>query len=641
MCGFVGFVQAPDAPAFADGEGALMRAAEAIRHRGPDDGDVWLAGDGRTGLGFRRLSILDLSEHGRQPMASADGRYVIAYNGEIYNFRDLRAELDGEGPHAWQGHSDTEVLLELIRRRGVLPALERLDGMFAFALWDTHEETLTLARDRFGEKPLYYGWSGGAFVFGSELKALKVLPGFDGELDREALALYFRYRYVPGARCIYKAYNKLLAGCAVTLKAGKTEHHRYWDPTSEAAQAFARPFEGTYEEALDELDRTFRASVQHRLEADVPLGAFLSGGIDSSLAVAYAQKGSARDVNTYTIAFAEQHFNEAPYARQVAQHLGTHHTEIEVTERDALQVVDTLAQMYDEPFADPSQLPTAVLCAKARDHVTVALAGDGGDELFCGYGRYAAQVRRWQAVKGLSPAAKARAAAWAGRLPVEALNALDGLRGKPGKLGRKWLTKLLDRSSTQAEEFFMFAASFWRDGVPVKGVEMAERALFAPAPLALGDAPDVRRFQILDTAMYLPDDVLVKTDRASMAASLEVRTPFLNGDLARLAWSLPFDWMDPARVGLKTVLKDLLARHVPRELFERPKMGFDAPVRQWLRGELKSWGEELISDPCPLAQEHLDMARIADRWLAHQKGLNAEGDLWPALVMLAWMRTNA
>ena len=620
--------------------GVLALAADAIRHRGPDDGGTWVGAEGRCGLGFRRLAIVDLTEHGHQPMTSSDGRYVIAFNGEIYNFKSLRVQLDGEAHHTWKGHCDTEVLLEMIRRRGVEATLNQLDGMFAFALFDKVDGTGTLARDHFGEKPLYYGWSQGAFVFGSELKALKALPGFQGALDRESLALYFRYRYVPGSRSIYQSYRKLEAGSILTLKDGDAKIRRYWDPAHEAKQAFSSPFQGTREEALDEVSRLFSLSIARRLEADVPLGAFLSGGIDSSLAVAVAQQASGRAVNTFTIGFSEQHFNEAPYAKVVADRLGSNHTEVTVSEQDALAVVDTLAAMYDEPFADPSQLPTAVLCAKARTHVTVALAGDGGDELFCGYGRYLNHVQRWSRLASLSPAARARAAGLAQRLPVGLLNGLDGLRGKPGKLGAKWQSRLMDRSIASAETYFMSASSFWRDGVPVQGVDHLERDLFAPVPLDLGVATDVQRFQILDTGQYLPDDVLVKTDRASMAASLEVRTPFLNTDLARFAWSLPFEMMDPARHGLKAILKDLLARHLPREDFERPKQGFDAPIRQWLRGELKSWGEGLVMAPSALALEHLDMARIQARWSAHQQGLNAEGDLWPALVMLAWMREN-
>ncbi|HEY9164337.1 MAG TPA: asparagine synthase (glutamine-hydrolyzing) [Magnetovibrio sp.] len=640
MCGFVGFIRTSDAWPLADAAVALATAADAIRHRGPDDGGTWVSADGGVGLGFRRLAIVDLTEHGHQPMASEDGRYLIAFNGEIYNFRDLRAQLDGERPHSWQGHSDTEVLLEMICRKGVEETLNRVDGMFAFALWDKAEETLTLARDRFGEKPLYYGMSDGAFVFGSELKALKALPGFRTNLDRDSLALFFRYRYIPGQRCIYQAYHKLEAGTFLTLKGGVEHMHRYWDPATEARTALANPFQGGREEALEEVSRLFQASVARRLESDVPLGAFLSGGIDSSLAVAYAQRASDRPVNTFTIGFPEKHFDEAPFAKAVAKHLGTNHTEIEVSQSDALELVGSLATMYDEPFADPSQLPTAVLCAKARAHVTVALAGDGGDELFCGYSRYVSQVRRWKQISGLSPAAKQRAELLGRNLPVAFLDALGSLRGKPGKLGRKWLTRLQDRSCEDPETFFMQASSFWRDGVPVQGVGRLERALFAPVSLALGAAADVQRFQILDTGMYLPDDVLVKTDRASMAASLEVRTPFLNADLARFAWSLPFEQMDPARHGLKAILKDLLARHLPREEFERPKQGFDAPIRQWLRGELKVWGEDLVFAPSALAMEHLDVARIQARWTAHQKGLNEEGDLWPALMMLAWMREN-
>lgn len=637
MCGFVGFLALSDRPYAQVVD--VSRAADTIRHRGPDDQGVWLSSDGAVGLGFRRLAILDLSEHGHQPMASSCGRYTIVFNGEIYNFQDLRAEMDRQQPCAWRGHSDTEVLLELIRRRGIEAALQAADGMFAIALWDEQDRTLTLARDRFGEKPLYYGWSDGALVFGSELKALKALPGFRDDLDQNAIAEVFRYRYVSGARCIYRHYRKLQAGHYLVLKNGAGEPRSYWDTEQEARQAFANPFTGTRDDALEQLDALFKASISRRLESDVPLGAFLSGGIDSSLSVAYAQMVSSRPVNTYTIGFEHEHFNEAPFAKKVADHLGAHHTEITVGEQDALAVVEHLAHIYDEPFADPSQIPTAVLCAKAKDHVTVALAGDGGDEFFCGYGRYDHHIRRWRRTAAMSPLNRRLSRRLADALPVEGLNALDGLRGKPGKLGRKVLGRLLDRGTDQAEAFFLSASSYWRDGLPVHGWGRQEHALFTPLPLELGECTDVERFQILDALRYLPDDVLVKTDRASMAASLEVRTPFLNPELVRFAWSLPFDMYDPQRFGLKVMLRDLLVRHVPRDLFERPKMGFDAPIRQWLRGDLKAWGEALVMDPGVQAQEHLDMVRIQSRWRAHQKGLNAEGELWPALMMLNWMQS--
>jgi len=632
MCGFVGFLSSQP---MENASEILMQATGIIRHRGPDDDGLWVSGDACVGLGFRRLAILDLTDHGHQPMASTDGRYKIVFNGEIYNFKDLRAKLDKDQPHDWQGRSDTEVLLEMICRFGVEQTLAELDGMFAFALYDSQDHSLTLARDRFGEKPLYYGWSGDAFVFGSELKALKALPDFEGTLDREALSLFFRYRYVPGTRSIYKAYKKIKAGTFLILKQEAVETRTYWDPVVEARRAFENPFQGSRDEALDEVSRVFEHSVAQRLESDVPLGVFLSGGVDSSLVTAFAQQASAKPINTFTIGFDHKHFDESPYAKKIADRLGTQHVQTIVGEKDICDVVKNLATMYDEPFADPSQLPTAVLCAKARENVTVALAGDGGDEIFCGYGRYLSQVKAWQ-----NKRTPGIAGALIEQVPVGLLNSLDGLRGKPGKLGQKYLTRMIDQSSTQAEEFFMFASSFWRDGVPVKGVDAFERGLFAPDELDLGAAKDVQRFQILDTQMYLPDDVLVKTDRASMAASLEVRTPFLNAELARLAWSLPFDQVDLTAHGLKSILRDLLARHIPREEFERPKQGFDAPIRQWLRGDLKTWGQDLIENPSGLAVEYLDMKRISARWSDHQKGRNLEGDLWPALVMLAWMQTN-
>ncbi len=649
MCGFVGYFcvngKAFSNASSGDGAAVLRRASDAIKHRGPDDSGIWLSDGGCTGFGFRRLSIQDLSEHGHQPMISSGGRYVIVLNGEIYNFQTLRAELDAESPHQWRGHSDTEVLLELISRVGVEAALAKTDGMFAFALWDNRDKTLTLGRDRFGEKPLYYGWTDTAFVFGSELKALRAIPGFKGDLDRQSMAQFFRFYYIPGDQTIYQSCRKLPAGSITTLGLNTSQNSwpditNYWNPAQVFNDSAAAPFQGDMSGALDEIDRIFKKSVEHRMITDVPIGAFLSGGIDSSLTAAYAQMLDRPPLQTYTIAFDNNKFNEAPYAQAVADHLDTNHTEILVTEDDALGVIDGLANIYDEPFADSSQIPTMVLCAKAREHVTVALAGDGGDELFCGYNRYDKQVRRWNNISGGHPMAKKLMAQMSKNLPIGLFDNIDGLRGKPGKLGQKWNSKLMEHSCVVDEEFFMAASSFWRDGVPVQGIDAHERALFTPQPLQLENASAVQRFQVLDTSIYLPDDILVKTDRASMAASLEIRTPFLNAELAQFALSLPVSMFDPQEFGLKVILKKLLERHVPANLIDRPKMGFEVPLREWLRGKLKDWGVALVYEPSVTAQEWLDMPRIQKRWVDHQKGANREGDLWPALMMLLWLRNT-
>lgn len=641
MCGFVGFVSAPGA-SFANTD-ELVRAGNAIRHRGPDDSGEWLAENARAGLGFRRLSIIDLSSHGHQPMASDCGRYTMVFNGEIYNYRELRAELEAGQKHPWRGHSDTEVLLELIRRSGLQVALSKVDGMFAMALWDNRENTLNLARDRFGEKPLYYGWSESGFVFGSELKALKALPGFRNALDRTALSQFFRLTYVPDPRSIYESYKKLPPGTFLELPSGATdgswpEAEPYWSAPSAFTEAAATPFQGSYEDLLDAVEARFEQSIAGRLQTDVPIGAFLSGGVDSSLTSAFANRASASVLKTFTIGFDEEKYNEAPYAEAVASHLGTEHTTITVREADVLTLLDSLPAMYDEPFADASQLPTALLCQMVREHVTVALSGDGGDELFCGYDRYVSRPARWPALARQSARARNSLEQLGKCLPVDALDALHALRGKPGRLGKKWLARLLENTSDSAEEFMLLGSSYWRHGVPVKGIDRLDRGNLREAIHPMTDHSPLRRAMFMDATLYLPGDLMVKVDRASMANSLEVRTPFLNAELASLAWSIPKNFYDPQAYGLKRVLRDLMRRYVPDDLVDRPKMGFEVPLRTWLRQDLRAWGDGLVNEPGRTACDALDMDKIATRWRDHQRGANAEGDMWPALIALQWMR---
>jgi len=644
MCGFVGFFSTTGKPFCDDAAAALARACAAIAHRGPDDEQAWLADDGMVGLGFRRLAIIDLSIEGRQPMRSRDGRYVAVFNGEIYNFRQLRATLDDEALTDWRGHSDTEVLLELIARKGVEAALADVDGMFALALWDTRDATLTLARDRFGEKPLYYGWSEGGLVFGSELKALRALPGFDATLNEQSIARYLRLSYIPASESVYRSYRKVPPATLVRFERGAPGHWPepapYWSATDAMRTAHGHPLEGDYEEILSAVDDVFTASVTNRLVSDVPVGAFLSGGIDSSLTVASAMQTLDRPLQTFSVGFDEERFNEAPYAARIAAHLGTDHTEIIVRENDVLSFIDQLPDIYDEPFADASQLPTTLLCRRVREHVTVAVSGDGGDELFCGYDRYLDRPAAWASLSG-----RAGARTWAGSLanalPVGPLDAVHGLRGKPGRLGKKWFAALNAMTARTPETYFLTKSSFWRDGVPVNGVERSADLLSFVTDPEIADASPLARFMLMDAGLYLPDDLMVKVDRAAMSTSLEVRTPFLNAELATLAWSIPQEHYEPACYGLKRVLKDVLARKLPRELFERPKMGFEVPLRYWLRNDLRSWGDDLVADPSPYATDILDIGRIAARWRDHQRGANMEGDLWPALVLLQWMRANA
>jgi asparagine synthase (glutamine-hydrolysing) len=579
-------------------------------------------------------------------MASVTGRYVIAFNGEVYNYASIRADLDAAGgAPRWRGHSDTEVMLAAVERFGIDRALARFDGMFAFALWDREARTLHLARDRLGEKPLYYGAVGGRLAFASELKALRALPGFDRPVDREALALCLRFGYVPAPRSIHAGIAKLCPAtrAEVRVVADGTfdvRTFRYWDLDAVAHAGLAAPFAGDAVEACDELARRLERSVGLRMVADVPVGAFLSGGVDSSLVVAVTQKLSTRPVRTFTIGFDDPAFDEAPYAREVARHLGTDHTEVYVTGREALDVVPLLPRIYDEPFADSSQIPTFLVSRVARAHVTVSLSGDAGDELFAGYERYvrsdrlarlpAALRRAGSAV--LAAAGPARAGALAGKA--------QGLLPKRLRFARpaEKLAKLAPvLGATDARALYEGLVTQWRgERVPVASADDAA----APGVLArIGEAAmDYAAWMMLaDQHTYLPDDILVKVDRAAMAVSLETRVPLLDHELVAWAWSLPMDLKLRDGRG-KYLLRALLDRHVPRALIDRPKRGFAVPLAAWLRGPLRDWAEHLL-DPVRLAREgFLDVSRVRERWQQHQAGTgDAQDELWAVLAFEAWL----
>jgi asparagine synthase (glutamine-hydrolysing) len=650
MCGIAGFWQREPGAEQALGA-AAQRMADAIAHRGPDDAGTWADAQAGLALSHRRLSILDLSPEGHQPMHSASGRYVLVFNGEIYNWRDLRQALEQEGAAPpWRGHSDTEVMLAAFEGWGFEPALRRFVGMFAFALWDRHDRALRLARDRLGEKPLYYGWAGDVFLFGSELKALCAHPRFRRHVDRDALALYLRYACVPAPYSIYAGVQKLLPGTALTLRDGellacrRPEARAYWTLAG-AVDAGARSrFAGTRHEMTDELDRTLRAAVAGQMVADVPLGAFLSGGVDSSTVVALMQAQSTRPVRSFSIGFREADYDEAVHARRVAQHLGTDHTELYVAPQDVLAVVPQLPSIYDEPFADSSQVPTLLVARLARSAVTVSLSGDGGDELFAGYNRHrwARNLRRWI---GWAPAAlQARAAGCiTSRTPEQWDCAFDrgaGLlpRGLRYKSPGDKLHKLAGLLGAQGDDvLYQRLVSFWPDGV-------ALRAAAYPVPpgwIAYGTPASLRslpeRMMYLDTLGYLPDDILVKVDRAAMSVSLETRVPLLDHRIVEFAWRLPL------RTKLhgtrsKWLLRQVLYRYVPRELIERPKQGFALPLDAWLRGPLRDWAEALLDERRIAREGFLDPAPIRDRWREHLSGSrNWQHHLWIVLMFQAWL----
>jgi asparagine synthase (glutamine-hydrolysing) len=633
MCGFAGFL---DLTRTTPNRESVVRAmAATLVHRGPDDDGIWMDETVGVALGFRRLAILDLSPQGHQPMQSHDGRWVISFNGEIYNHAELRARL-GDGI-AWRGHSDTEVLLEAVSAWGVEAALSSFDGMFAFALWDRREHTLVLARDRFGEKPLYWTQAGGSLLFGSELKALAAHPHWEGSIDRDALALYMRLGWIPAPHTIYAGVHKLEPGHWMQVRGGQISSTAYWS----AAQCAARvesSFTGSAREAADNLDQLLRESVSLRMQADVPVGVFLSGGIDSSITAALMKQLSPEPVHSFTIGFDQSGLDESPHARAVADYLGTIHTEVRISDAEALSLVPRLPTLYDEPFADAAALPTALLAQVTRRSVTVALSGDGADELFGGYGIYRSLPKDWQRLQALPAGARSLGALGARMLagPAEGLAALAGgfskRRSHPGyRMGRE--AERLQISSLSG--LLGLHYSRWR-GMPdlVPGAKQARCLFTAPTPSLQDDALAT---MVLDACGYLPDDLCVKTDRATMGASLEARLPFLALSIAEFAWSLPTGLKIEGDTG-KAVLRHVLYRHVPRALVDRPKMGFEVPLRRWLNGELRGWADDLLSEERLRRQGCLDAALVSQCWREHRSGAkNWQNEIWHALMFQAWL----
>jgi asparagine synthase (glutamine-hydrolysing) len=653
MCGIAGACE-PGASRDASQLDAIARAmADRLRHRGPDDAGTWV--DARSGiaLGHRRLSIVDLSPQGHQPMVSACGRYVVAFNGEIYNFEDLRRALAQAGAApAWRGHSDTEVLLAAIAHWGLEDTLVRLTGMFAFALWDRVDGSLSLARDRLGEKPLYYGWQGRALLFGSELKALRAHPAWVGGVDRNALLAQMRYSYVPAPYCIHPGIAKLPAGgwirySADDLRTARTPAvSRYWSLAQVVERGIADPWTGGEDGAVDALDGMLKAAVARQMVADVPVGAFLSGGIDSSTIVSFMQAQSSRPVRTFTIGFHEREFDESVYAREVARHLGTDHTELRVSPSDALDAIPRLAGIYDEPYSDASQIPTLLVSELTRRHVTVSLSGDGGDELFGGYNRYFWCRQVWNRLRRLPKPARSAAARLLTAVPPEVWNRLFALAGpavpkrlryaNPGDKLHKLAGVL---GAAGPVDLYRGFAQHWIDTDIVPGA--------VEPPTELSRAHDwVRKLDLesmmmyVDAVTYLPDDILVKVDRASMAASLESRVPFLDHHVVEFAWRLPLALKMRNGTG-KWILRRVLDRYVPRELIDRPKMGFGVPIEDWLRGPLRDWAETLLAERVLARDGLFDVAAVRRKWAEHSSGRrNWQYYLWDVLMFQAWRQEN-
>ena len=689
MCGITGFfktgksgnaVLCQDTLEMSDSNfmaAVVKQMTDALQHRGPDDSGLWVDAKNGIALGHRRLSIVDLSPAGHQPMMSASGRYVLSFNGEIYNHLKLRKELEGadcqfslatNGP-LWRGHSDTETLLAGFEAWGVETTLRKAIGMFAIALWDNQEKTLILARDRLGEKPLYYGWINGMFVFGSELKALKAYPGFDSQVCRQALAQYLRFMYVPAPRSIFQGIYKLEPGCVLSVKShapscppsqplqpaqdsdqgiAGLQLSRWWS-LADVVIAGTRNTINNEDVAISQLEESLKVAVQMQSLADVPLGAFLSGGIDSSTIVALMQQGSSRPVKTFTIGFDEAGFDESPYARAIADHLGTDHTEMRVTAQMALDVIPNLPWMYDEPFADSSQIPTHLVSRAAKQHVKVALSGDAGDELFGGYNRYFWGPRIWNRLSLLpSPARKILGTALVS-VPIGTWNKLGGHVFGPSNalplFGDK-VHKLADRvcSVNNMEDLYRSLVSEWSEPANLvisgNGSAIIEPRSTLDAPLPFTDMPQPLPMMYRDSMSYLTDDILCKVDRAAMACSLETRVPFLDHRVVELAWRLPLHMKIRGNTG-KWALRQVLYKYVPKDLIERPKAGFAIPLGEWLRGPLRDWSESLLCEKRLKSEGFLLSTPIRTAWAEHLNGSRDHTTkIWAVLMFQAWLEKN-
>lgn len=637
MCGIAGFLSAHN-----DTAGQLMATAQAmaerLRHRGPDDGGVWV--DAPSGLAFsqRRLAIVDLSPAGHQPMLSSDGRYVINYNGEVYNADELRGDLQAAG-RPFRGHSDTEVIVEGVAVWGVRATIERLIGMFALAVWDRQDRTLVLVRDRMGIKPLYYASFGGVFLFASELSALRAHGGWTPKIDRASVASFLRHNYIPAPHSIWNGVKKLEPGTMLTVSIGEAPRlERYWSLDDVLVEGSAALFAGDDADAVETLDALLFDAVRRRLVADVPVGAFLSGGIDSSTVVALMQRASDRPVRTFSIGFHEAGFNEATHAAAVARHLGTDHTELYVTPEEAQAVIPKLPHIYDEPFADSSQIPTYLVSAMTRDHVTVALSGDGGDELFAGYNRYF-QARKVGRTMGALPAPLRRLAA-AGLTAVppkvwDRMFALVPASHRPDRGGDK-VHKLASVLNEDEDDFYRRLVTHWETPNAV-AIDAIEHKGILWDPESRTRVPEfVDRMRYWDMRTYLPDDILTKVDRASMAVSLEARVPILDHRVVEWSWTLAAEHRIRDSNG-KWILRQVLDRYVPRSLIDRPKMGFGVPIDHWLRGPLKDWALDLLS---PAALQRHGLLRpdpIQQRLKEHLEGRrNWQYPLWCTLMLQAW-----
>tara|TARA_A100001011_G_scaffold377886_1_gene442047 strand:+ start:1017 stop:2930 length:1914 start_codon:yes stop_codon:yes gene_type:complete len=636
MCGITGFIssQVPNPIKI------MNNMIGTLLHRGPDNTAVWNDLNG-VNIAHSRLSIIDLSEFGNQPIFSKSGRYVMVFNGEIYNHQVLRKEIDSLTNIKWNGSSDSETFVELIDFFGIKEALIKSRGMFAISVWDVKEKKLTLARDRLGEKPLYYGWQNNSFIFGSELKSLQKFPGFKKEIDRGALALYLRYNSIPAPHSIFKNIYKLSPGAMISidLDLKKNKEIFYWSTIEEANNGKSNTFSGSYQSAVDTLESKLLDAVSSQMHADVPLGAFLSGGVDSSTIVALMQKQSSKKVKTFSIGFDDNRFNEATHAKSVANHLDTDHNEMYVTSKDALNVLPLLPDIFDEPFADSSQIPMYLVSKVAKSKVTVCLSGDGGDELFGGYNRYLIASKFWSRISKMPGPAKGMLTYLIKNIKPQSWDKISNLfyKNKYSNFGFK-LHKGADtlESENIDDLYFNLISTIKKPSEWLIDSEEYSSPNYNFNPQISG----IERMMIKDLTGYLPTDILTKVDRTTMSTSLEARTPFLDKEIVKFALSLPLEYKIRSETG-KSVLRDVLYKYVPRNMIERPKMGFGFPLEEWMRGELRAWCESLLNENKLKEDGYFNYKLIRKKWNEHLTGnTDWHHQLWNVLIFQAWLENN-
>lgn len=643
MCGFVGVLSST----FLN-ESTLCKMTRTLEHRGPDESTLWQDSLSGISLGHQRLSILELSNAGSQPMFSANGRFALVYNGEIYNHLSCRKVLAESGFAVyWKGSSDTETLIEMISALGLEGALKLTTGMFSFALWDKLEKKLFLARDRFGEKPLYYGWQGDSFLFGSELKALKIHPNFLNEIDSNALGLFLQYNYVPTPLSIYRGISKLTPGgiLSVSLDHKAVCISTYWSAIDTMLSGKKNPFRGNVTEAIDETENVLKRAVQIQLLADVPLGAFLSGGIDSSLIVSLMSAVSSTPVNTFTIGFDENGFNEAVYAKKIASHLGTNHTELYVNPKDCFDVIPLLGSMYDEPFADSSQIPTYLVSKLAAGSVKVALSGDGGDELFGGYNRYFFAEKLWTNLRFIPMPLRSGLYSTINKLNTHQWDILSSLLHYilPKKYHYSNLTDKLNKASSllaveSFDDVYFRLVKQWENPGEILNFDYSPQKNKLIGSDLFQDNMD--KMMLNDLITYLPDDILCKVDRAGMAVSLESRIPFLDHNVYAFSSSLPLSCKTNKGTS-KWILREILKKYIPENLINRPKMGFGIPLEVWLRGPLKEWADDLLEEKVIKESGLLNPKVVRQKWEEHISGKrNWHYQLWSILMFQAWYKEN-